>query len=137
MYVTKFQHQRTQGTFEKLFEHVRKLRSQGYDAPSDDEFERLFTDLDEYEDVHADESVQRSLHLLQGLAVGLGFETTLDLYIAYDEDRLIVGPDPTKALADSADKALGYLGGLLERGAREIVNELGEALSIWRGRPWR
>lgn len=68
--------------FEDLIERVRSLREDGLSAPSDEELSLLFTDADDYE-VDDDDEVTYCLATLHGLAIGLGYTSTCDLFDAY------------------------------------------------------
>ena len=137
MFLTKQQKDAITSTFETLFERVRDLRDNcGHSAPPDREFELLFTDIDDYEVDH-DSEVTQCLDFIYGMAIGLGFWSTADLYNAYRK-----GLDRAEDLASiqdlvqASDRALTPLARTNDKAVREVVHALGRAIAPFKGRKW-
>ncbi len=89
MTLTPRQRTEIESNLDALFERVRVLRDEyGEAAPPDELHEFLFTDLDDYPALDGDEEVNMYLFILHGLAIGLGFESSFDLYRAFCADSL-------------------------------------------------
>lgn len=118
--------------FESLFARVRYLRDQRHvPAPADDQLEELFTNIEEYA-VDADYEVNEWLDLLFGLAIGLGFDSTRDLYRSYREGFEQDDPFDVALLIIAASKALVWLATPSSLFRDEIARELGAALVPFR-----
>ena len=141
--ISMSEHQATAAvvTFTELLGEVRCLRDVAHEhGPADSDLGCLFTNPDDYE-VTDDPAVAELTAKLDGLAVGLGFPSTLALYRAYEAGTLQGRPptqDPAvEALILAADRALTFLAHQGERGSAEITNALGRALAPLRGKAWR
>lgn len=120
-----------------LLERVRELRDErSVSAPPDEEMSLLFTDADDYE-VERDRLVDFHLAIVRGISMGLDLVCPSDLYQVYVEGLDDHAVPDVSMLVVASERALVHLKDQRNDLAREIVNELGQALSPFKGREWR
>lgn len=122
--------------FEELLARVRVLRDEyGFTAPGDEEFHLLFTNPDDY-DVENDHAANIFLDTLRGIAIGLGLDSTADLYQMYKAGELeSCSTLQLSQLVSAARKAIAYLAHDTEPMAREVIGELQHALANFQDDP--
>lgn len=120
--------------FEALFARVRYLRDELEEkSPPDDDFRLLFADVRQYPALGDDGEVGFHLTVLRGLAIGLGFASSLELYAAYRARPKGPRPNPELgALVAAAERALQRFTRAWGPAAVEGCHELDAALAPFR-----
>ncbi len=133
MHLTMFQLAQVRFNIEQLLVCVRSHRRFKEAVPADNELHLVFTDLDDYPVLDGDQEVNWYIATLSGLAVGLGFTTSLDLFRAYQSGfSEPYDPPLVERLVTAADQALVTFTVQRDAGAEPALVGLQQALAPFR-----
>jgi len=137
MRLTKVQVQRIAFHMNALAQRVQELRREDpLSVPNADEISLLFTDPDDYS-AEDDDELNYLLAVIQGMSIGLGLDGP-DLLFEIGQEGLEEHEVPdVSLLVVASERALLHMNDAGSQLGREIVNELGKALSPFKGREWR